>query len=135
LMETLFLNMFFGGKLKSMPPKLLSDDKKHIVIRPLAYCKEERIAAYAELKQFPIIPCSLCGNQENLQRQQIKKMLNDWEEKFPGRLDVLFKSITNVAPSHLADTDLFDFKNLETQRGKNIVNAFAADKIVVRDIV
>lgn len=116
IMETLFLNMFFGGKLKAMPPKLLSDDKQNIVIRPLAYCKESEIAEYAELRQFPIIPCSLCGNQENLQRQEIKKMLNGWEKQFPGRLDVLFKSITNVAPSHLADTSLFDFSNLEAER-------------------
>ncbi len=116
LMETLFLNMFFGGKLKAMPPKLLSDDKKHIVIRPLAYCKESEIAEFAQYKEFPIIPCTLCGNQENLQRQEIKKMLNGWEKQFPGRLEVLFKSITNVAPSHLADTRLFDFKNLEVER-------------------
>jgi len=116
IMETLFLNMFFGGELKAMPPKLLSDDKKHIVIRPLAYCKEEEIAKFAELKNFPIIPCNLCGTQENMQRQEIKKMLNEWGRKFPGRLDVLFKSITNVAPSHLADTSLFDFHSLEKQR-------------------
>ncbi|MFT5320481.1 MAG: tRNA 2-thiocytidine biosynthesis protein TtcA [Pseudohongiellaceae bacterium] len=116
IMETLFLNMFFGGKLKAMPPKLLSDDKKHIVIRPLAYCKEEEIAKFAQLKNYPIIPCNLCGTQENMQRQEIKKMLNEWGRKFPGRLDVLFKSITNVAPSHLADTSLFDFHSLEKQR-------------------
>jgi tRNA 2-thiocytidine biosynthesis protein TtcA len=116
LMETLFLNMFFGGKLKSMPPKLISDDKKHIVIRPLAYCKEEEIAQYAELKQFPIIPCNLCGNQENLQRQEIKKMLNEWARQYPGRLEILFKSITNVAPSHLADSSLYDFQSLEETR-------------------
>jgi tRNA 2-thiocytidine biosynthesis protein TtcA len=108
--------MFFGGKLKAMPPKLLSDDKKHIVIRPLAYCKEEEIAKFAELKQFPIIPCTLCGNQENLQRQEIKQMLNAWDKQYPGRLEVIFKSISNVAPSHLADTSLFDFKNLEANR-------------------
>ena len=116
LMETLFLNMFFGGKLKSMPPKLISDNKKHIVIRPLAYCKEEEIAQYAELKQFPIIPCNLCGNQENLQRQEIKKMLNEWARQYPGRLEILFKSITNVAPSHLADSSLYDFQSLEETR-------------------
>ena len=120
LMETLFLNMFFGGKLKSMPPKLISDDKKHIVIRPLAYCKEEEIARFAELKQFPIIPCNLCGNQENLQRQAIKKMLNDWNKQFPGRLEILFKSITNVAPSHLADTSLYDFQSLEETRREHL---------------
>jgi len=116
IMETLFLNMFFGGKLKTMPPKLLSDDKKHIVIRPLAYCKEEEIAKFADLKQFPIIPCNLCGTQENMQRQEIKKMLNEWNRQFPGRLEVLFKSIGNVATSHLLDTELFDFHSLEAQR-------------------
>ncbi len=118
IMETLFLNMFFGGKLKAMPPKLLSDDKKHIVIRPLAYCKEKDIAEYSELKKFPIIPCTLCGSQDNMQRQEIKRMLNDWDKQYPGRLDVLFKSITNVAPSHLADTNLFDFKHLERERSE-----------------
>jgi len=116
IMETLFLNMFFGGKMKAMPPKLLSDDKKHIVIRPLAYCKEKEIARFAELKEFPIIPCNLCGSQENMQRQEIKKMLNEWDRQFPGRLEVLFKSLTNVAPSHLADINLFDFQGLETER-------------------
>ena len=116
LMETLFLNMFFGGKLKSMTPKLLSDDGKHIVIRPLAYCKEKEIAAFAKKRDFPIIPCTLCGNQENMQRKEIKRMLNEWERQYPGRLDVLFKSLLNVAPSHLGDTDLFDFKNLESKR-------------------
>lgn len=118
IMETLFLNMFFGGKLKAMPPKLLSDDKKHIVIRPLAYCKENEIAEYSVFKKFPIIPCTLCGSQDNMQRQEIKKMLNDWDRQYPGRLDVLFKSITNVAPSHLADTTLFDFEHLEQERTK-----------------
>ena len=115
-METLFLNMFFGGKLKAMPPKLLSDDGRHIVIRPLAYCREKDIAAYARMRDFPIIPCNLCGTQENMQRQEIKLMLNDWEKKHPGRLDVLFKSLLNVAPSHLGDTNLFDFASLEQQR-------------------
>ena len=119
IMETLFLNMFFGGKLKAMPPKLLSDDHKHIVIRPLSYCKESEIAEFAELKKFPIIPCNLCGSQDNLQRQEIKAMLNEWEKKYPGRLDILFKSITNVAPSHLADTSLFNFKDLELERADN----------------
>ena len=116
MMETLFLNMFFGGKLKSMPPKLLSDDGKNIVIRPLAYCKEKEIAAFAKMRNFPIIPCNLCGSQDNMQRQEIKKMLNEWERKHPGRLDVLFKSLLNVAPSHLGDTELFDFKSLEEKR-------------------
>jgi tRNA 2-thiocytidine biosynthesis protein TtcA len=116
MMETLFLNMFFGGKLKAMPPKLLSDDGKHIVIRPLAYCKEKDIEAYSKLREFPIIPCNLCGGQENMQRKEIKKMLNDWERQYPGRLDVMFKSLMNVAPSHLADPTLFDFASLEEQR-------------------
>jgi tRNA 2-thiocytidine biosynthesis protein TtcA len=116
LMETLFLNMFFGGKLKAMPPKLLSDDGRHVVIRPLAYCKESDIARYAKLRDFPIIPCNLCGSQENMQRKEIKAMLNEWEHKHPGRLDVMFKSLLNVAPSHLGDTSLFDFKNLEQRR-------------------
>ncbi|MES2623955.1 MAG: tRNA 2-thiocytidine(32) synthetase TtcA [Pseudomonadota bacterium] len=116
MMETLFLNMFFGGKLKSMPPKLLSDDGKHIVIRPLAYCKEKDIAAFAKMREFPIIPCNLCGAQENMQRKEIKKMLNEWERNYPGRLDVMFKSLLNVAPSHLGDTGLFDFKSLEQKR-------------------
>lgn len=112
IMETLFLNMFYGGKLKAMPPKLLSDDGANIIIRPLAYCKEKDIAEYARIKAFPIIPCNLCGSQDNLQRQVVKEMLQGWEKQHPGRLDVIFKSITNVAPSHLADTRLFDFKNL-----------------------
>jgi tRNA 2-thiocytidine biosynthesis protein TtcA len=116
IMETLFLNMFFGGKLKAMPPKLLSDDGRHVVIRPLAYCKEKEIEAFASMKGFPIIPCNLCGTQENMQRQEIKQMLNDWDRQFPGRLDVMFKSILNVAPSHLGDTRLFDFAGLEGKR-------------------
>lgn len=116
IMETLFLNMFFGGKLKAMPPKLLSDDGKHVVIRPLAYCKEKDIEAYARRREFPIIPCNLCGSQENMQRKEIKQMLNEWERRHPGRLDVMFKSLLNVAPSHLADTSLFDFRNLESRR-------------------
>jgi tRNA 2-thiocytidine biosynthesis protein TtcA len=116
ILETLFLNMFFGGKLKAMPPKLLSDDARHIVIRPLAYCKEQDVEAYARLRNFPIIPCNLCGSQENMQRKEIKKMLNEWERAHPGRLDVMFKSILSVAPSQLGDTELFDFKNLESRR-------------------
>lgn len=112
IMETLFLNMFFGGKLKAMPPKLLSDDGANIVIRPLAYCKESDIIKYSEIKKFPIIPCNLCGSQDNLQRQVIKEMLQSWERQHPERLNVIFKSITNVVPSHLADTNIFDFKSL-----------------------
>ncbi|MCK0744454.1 tRNA 2-thiocytidine(32) synthetase TtcA [Chromohalobacter nigrandesensis] len=116
MLETLFLNMFFGGTLKSMPPKLLSDDNKNVVIRPLAYCREADIAEYAEWREFPIIPCNLCGSQPNLQRQVVKEMLAEWEEKYPGRLETMFKSITNVAPSQLADRNLFDFEGLEDKQ-------------------
>jgi tRNA 2-thiocytidine biosynthesis protein TtcA len=119
IVETLFLNMFYGAKLKSMPPKLLSDDKKNVVIRPLAYCKETDIAEFARLKEFPIIPCNLCGSQENLQRQNIKKMLHDWEKDQPGRSENIFRSIANIAPSQLADNDLFDFKSLQQQQQKS----------------
>ena len=112
ILETFFLNMFYGGTLKAMPPKLLSDDGRNVVIRPLAYCKETDIAEYAELKEFPIIPCNLCGSQENLQRQVVKGMLQAWEQRTPGRLDIMFRSLQNVAPSQLADTQLFDFKSL-----------------------
>jgi tRNA 2-thiocytidine biosynthesis protein TtcA len=113
ILETLFLNMFFGGKLKSMPPKLLSDDQKHVVIRPLAYCKEKDIEAYSLLKSFPIIPCNLCGSQENLQRQVVKEMLQSWDKQHPGRLDTMFTAMQNVVPSHLADTNLFNFADLK----------------------
>ncbi len=112
IVETLFLNLFFTGQLKAMPPKLLSDDERQIVIRPLAYCAESDIAEYAEVRQFPIIPCQLCGSQENLQRTQIKQMLQAWEQQYPGRTETLFRSLQNVAPSHLADRQLFDFANL-----------------------
>jgi tRNA 2-thiocytidine biosynthesis protein TtcA len=112
ILQTLFLNMFYGGKLKGMPPKLVTDNGEHIVIRPLAYCSEDDIAAYAEWRQFPIIPCNLCGSQPNLQRQAIKEMLRDWEKKFPGRIENLFRSIQDVAPSHLADRNLYDFVGL-----------------------
>jgi len=112
IIETLFLNLFHGGKLKAMPPKLLSDDGRNVVIRPLAFCTEEDIAAYARLKAFPIIPCNLCGSQQNLQRQKVKEMLQQWERQQPGRLDVIFAAIRNVAPSQLADVRLFDFVNL-----------------------
>lgn len=115
IMETLFLNMFYGGKLKAMPPKLLSDDKKNVLIRPLAYCKESDIQAFSDLKEFPIIPCNLCGSQDGLQRQVIKDMLQSWDKQHPGRLDVVFKSIQNVAPSQLADRDLFDFESLQIE--------------------
>ncbi|MFT6956625.1 MAG: tRNA 2-thiocytidine biosynthesis protein TtcA [Halieaceae bacterium] len=112
IVETLFLNMFFSGKLKAMPPKLLSDDTHNVVIRPLAYCKEKDLVAYADYKEFPIIPCNLCGSQENLQRVQVKKMLAEWERQYPGRTETIFRSIRNVAPSQLADLNLFEFGSL-----------------------
>jgi len=115
ILETFFLNMFFAGKLKAMPPKLLSDDKQNIVIRPLAYAKEKDIIRYADAKAFPIIPCNLCGSQENLQRQAMKKMLTGWDQQFPGRLETIFSSIQNIAPSQMADTGLFDFTRLKTE--------------------
>ncbi len=113
IVETLFLNMFYGGRLKAMPPKLLSDDGRHVVIRPLAYCAERDIERYARARNFPIIPCNLCGSQENLQRAQIKQMLRDWEREQPGRTENLFRSLQNVAPSQLADFQLFDFVGLQ----------------------
>lgn len=116
IIETLFLNMFYGSKIKAMPPKLLSDDKTNIVIRPLAYACEADIARYAEAMQFPIIPCNLCGSQENLQRQTIKAMLQGWEKEQPGRLENIFRSIQNLSPSQLADVDLFNFTDLEQER-------------------
>lgn len=115
ILVTLFLNMFYGGKLKAMPPKLVSDDGKHIVIRPLAYCKEKDLAAYAAIANFPIIPCNLCGSQPNLQRQVIKEMMQQWDKKFPGRLETMFRSLQNVQLSHLADTSRYDFFNLKAQ--------------------
>jgi len=115
MLETLFLNMFHGGRLKSMPPKLVSDDGKQMVIRPLAYCTEKDISHYSELQDFPIIPCNLCGTQENLQRKMIKGMLQDWHQRYPGRIENMAKALQNVTPSHLADPELFDFKSLKTQ--------------------
>ena len=120
IVETLFLNMFFNGKLKAMPPKLLSDDGANVVIRPMAYCKETDLAAYAGYKAFPIIPCNLCGSQENLQRVQIKAMLQGWEKQYPGRTETIFRSIRNVAPSQLADGELFDFKSLQLEIDEGI---------------
>jgi len=116
IIETTFLNMFFGSKLKAMPPKLLSDDKTNILIRPLAYSKESDIQRYSDAMEFPIIPCNLCGSQENMQRQVIKEMLQDWEKQTPGRLDNIFRSLQNISPSQLADSKLFNFKDLELQR-------------------
>jgi len=113
IVETLFLNMFFGGTLKAMPPKLLSDDKQNVLIRPLAYCSEQEIARYAKLKEFPIIPCNLCGTQENMQRRTIKEMLKQWDREYPGRVESIFRNIANVAPSQLADPRLFPFSGLK----------------------
>jgi tRNA 2-thiocytidine biosynthesis protein TtcA len=114
IVETFFMNMFFGSKLKSMPPKLLSDNQTNVVIRPLAYIEEKDIISFSKSMNYPIIPCNLCGSQENLQRNRVKSMLNSWEKEQPGRLNNIFQSLTNVEPSHLADTDLYDFKNLKT---------------------
>ncbi|WP_317622268.1 tRNA 2-thiocytidine(32) synthetase TtcA [Pseudohongiella acticola] len=126
IVETLFLNMFFGGKLKAMPPKLLSDDKQNVVIRPLAYCSEKEVAKYARLSGFPIIPCNLCGTQDNMQRQEMKAMLQTWEKQYPGRIDNIFRSIAHIEPSQLADTRLFPFRDLrrddDTLQRINAVN-------------
>ncbi|CAM3143518.1 tRNA 2-thiocytidine(32) synthetase TtcA [Vibrio mytili] len=119
IVETMFLNMFHGSRLKAMPPKLRSDDGRNVVIRPLTYCREKDLIRYAEHKNFPIIPCNLCGSQENLQRQSIKAMLIEWDKKTPGRVEAIFKSIQNVSPSQLADRDLFDFENLPLDREGN----------------
>ena len=116
ILETFFLNIFYGGKLKAMPPKLLSDDKKNIIIRPLAYTREKEIERFAAFKDFPIIPCNLCGSQANLQRQAMKVMLKSWDKQFPGRLETIFTSLQNVAPSQLADRQLFDFASLMRSR-------------------
>jgi tRNA 2-thiocytidine biosynthesis protein TtcA len=118
IVETMFLNMFYGGRLKAMPPKLLSDDGKHVVIRPLAYCAERDIARYARGSGFPIIPCKLCGSQDNMKRREIKSLLAAWESEDPGRTDRLFRSLQNVTPSHLADRGLFDFESLEPQHSQ-----------------
>jgi tRNA 2-thiocytidine biosynthesis protein TtcA len=123
MIETLFLNMFFGGRLKAMPPKLLSEDRRHIVIRPLAYVAERDIVRYAAAREFPIIPCTLCGSQAHLQRAAVKAMLQQWEREHPGRLESIFSSLQNVAPSQLADPALFDFAGLEALR------AFTAKEI------
>ena len=127
IVETFFLNMFFNGTLKAMPPKLLSDDGRNVVIRPLAYCNEKDIQAYSDLQQFPIIPCNLCGSQENLQRQVVKDMLQEWDRKTPGRTESIFRSLQNVIPSQLADRNLFDFASLTidetaTPRFVNLLN-------------
>ena len=116
IVETLFLNMFFGGTLKAMPPKLLSDDKQNVLIRPMAYCSEQEISRYAKFRQFPIIPCNLCGTQENMQRRNIKQMLAQWDKDYPGRVESIFRSITNVSASQLADPKLFPFAQLQASR-------------------
>ncbi|HEY0562912.1 MAG TPA: tRNA 2-thiocytidine(32) synthetase TtcA [Methylophilus sp.] len=132
IVETLFLNMFFGAKMKAMPPKLATNDKQNIVIRPLAYCAEKDIASYARQMEFPIIPCDLCGSQENLQRQKVKDMLNLWEREQPGRINNIFRAIGNIEPSHLADFDLYDFKNLSQAKVEDEDPMF--DHIKVDDI-
>jgi len=120
ILQTLFLNMFYGGKMKGMPPKLMSDDGKHIVIRPLAYCREKDIERFAQAREYPIIPCNLCGSQPNLQRQVIGDMLRDWDKRYPGRIETMFSAMQNVVPSHLCDTELFDFKGIK--HGAEVVN-------------
>lgn len=122
IIETFFLNMFFNGQLKTMPPKLLSDNKKHLVIRPLALCKEKDIAAYSAIKAYPIIPCNLCGSQENMQRKVVKNMIHQWEGEYPGRSDVIMRSLQNVVPSHLADIDLHDFINCQLPTDSTLNN-------------
>lgn len=133
IVETLFLNMFHAGRLKAMPPKLLSDDKRNIVIRPLAYCRETDLTAYAEHKRFPIIPCNLCGSQENLQRQVVKQMLAEWDKKHPGRVDTIFSSLQRVSPSQLADRNLFDFAGLALDRSNPVENAPPAPAPVTQE--
>jgi tRNA 2-thiocytidine biosynthesis protein TtcA len=128
ILETFFLNMFFGAKIKGMPAKLVSDDGKHVVIRPLAYVKEADTERYAEVKQFPIIPCDLCGSQENLQRKQIKAMLRDWEKKYPGRVENIFSSLSTVVPSHLMDRDMFGFADLKADGVANPAGDIAFDE-------
>ncbi len=123
IVETLFLNMFFGSRLKAMPPKLRSDDGTNIVIRPLAYCRESDIARYAEARQFPLIPCNLCGSQQQLQRKELKRMLAEWERSQPGRVENVFRSLQNVVASHLADPDLFDFAALGAREGGDRLSA------------
>ncbi|MCC8421759.1 MULTISPECIES: tRNA 2-thiocytidine(32) synthetase TtcA [Photorhabdus] len=137
ILQTLFLNMFYGGKLKGMPPKLMSDDGKHIVIRPLAYCREKDIERYAAAKAFPIIPCNLCGSQPNLQRQVIKDMLREWDKRYPGRIETMFRAVQNVVPSHLSDFNLFDFKNIT--HGSDVIDggdlAFDREELPVQPAV
>lgn len=125
ILETLFLNLFYGGKLKAMSPKLISDNGRHIVIRPLVYCKEKDLVAYAEAEDFPIIPCNLCGSQKNLQRQVVKDMMRQWDKKFPGRLETMFTALRNVQPSHLVDNVLHDFQGLKVENKPVVGRAVA----------
>ena len=129
ILETLFLNLFYGGKLKAMSPKLINDSRKHIVIRPLAYCKEKDLEAYADAEEFPIIPCNLCGSQNNLQRQVIKDMMREWDKKFPGRLETMFTALRNVQPSHLVDNVLYDFQGLQIDNKNMVNNAATIDQM------
>ncbi len=133
ILATLFLNLFFAAKLKAMPPKLVSDDGKHIVIRPLAYCQEKDLVEWAQVREFPIIPCNLCGSQPNLQRQQVGEMLRDWDRRFPGRVETLFRSLANVVPSHLMDGRLYDFTGLKASGTPDPDGdiAFDADEVPV----
>ncbi|MES3040967.1 MAG: tRNA 2-thiocytidine(32) synthetase TtcA [Pseudomonadota bacterium] len=135
ILATLLLNLFHAGRLKAMPPKLLSDDGKNILIRPLAYCKEKDIAAYAQLKGFPIIPCNLCGSQENLQRANINQLLREWDKQFPQRLDSMFTATQNIAPSQLADMSLFDFIGLEQKRTPIVQNIMRYNQLEVINII
>jgi tRNA 2-thiocytidine biosynthesis protein TtcA len=112
ILGTFFVTLFYGGRLKGMSPKLVSDDGRHVVIRPLAYVKEDDLARYAQVQQFPIIPCNLCGSQPNLKRQEVKRMLQEWERRFPGRVENTFNALARVVPSHLMDRQLFDFATL-----------------------
>ncbi len=130
MLQTFFLNMFFGGKLKGMPPKLVSDDGKHIVIRPMAHVAEKDLTRWAAHREFPIIPCTLCGSQENLQRKQVGNMLREWDKKFPGRLENMFSALQNIVPSHLMDSKRHDFKNIKTTgvADANGDKAFDADE-------
>lgn len=128
MIETMFLNMFYGGKMKSMPPKLISDNGEHIVIRPLAYCREKDIEKYSIAREFPIIPCNLCGSQDGLQRQVVKEMLQDWDKRFPGRIETMFQAMQNIVPSHMVDKNLFDFAAVSKERAAEFSGDTAFDK-------